>query len=106
MPPAQNETFRFRLLPRIPCVLFSAAFHVLIITLTTLVTLSIEMPKSEDFTVTCRLSGYSLAPSKRPREKGVSVDEPVLIESTDIVVPPDVVVHAELGDSFETLSPE
>jgi hypothetical protein len=110
----EETPFAFEKLNAAPWWIVSATLHVLIIALASLVSMSFTPPANDDAVVMVT----ELAP--RTELKDVQKDKPkaelqdVLAkvetpptdvnsrEASDIVVPPDILARAELGDHFET----
>jgi hypothetical protein len=97
----------------------SLALHVLIIALASLVSMSIELPKSDDsvIMVTELSQRQELPTQEQEKKKESDLDalqskhdtpptDPNSKEASDIVVPPDILAKAELGDHFETINPD
>jgi hypothetical protein len=113
--PFMSESFSRRFAGA-PWWAVSAAMHVLALLLATLISVTIELPKPEDALVTVT----ELAPApvikaeaKKPEVKAAQALEskhdtpptdPTSKEASDIVVPPDILEKAELGDHFETIN--
>ena len=96
----------------------SLALHVLVIALASLVSMAIELPKSDDgvIMVTELQARQTLSEEEKPKveppetallsKKDVPATDPTSMEMSDIVVPPDILAKAELGDHFETINPD
>jgi hypothetical protein len=96
----------------------SLTLHVLIIALASLVSMSIEPPKSDDSIVMVTelqpRAALKDVPPEPPKAAAVDVlakaETPATDinskEASDIVVPPDILAKAELGDHFETINPD
>jgi Ca-activated chloride channel family protein len=107
-----------RLVLQSPWWLISAAFHVSAVTLAALITWSMpEAPAPDEFITTTDLE----APAARPEDVGKTKAEshnalasshdtpptdPTSTVASDIVVPPDILAKAELGDHWETVNPD
>ena len=100
-----------------PWWLVSLSMHVLIIVLATLVSISYEPPSSDDgvIMVTELSRPATLDQDKeKPRNPDTALDskletrpaDPTSKEASDIVIPPDILAKAELGDHFETINPD
>jgi hypothetical protein len=95
----------------------SMALHLLLIALASLITMSMEMPNSDDKVIAIT---EMLQPPKAPIEpekpkvesrealntKQVEATDINSHEASDIMVPPDVLARAQLGDHFETVNPD
>ena len=97
----------------------SCALHVLIIVLAGLVTMAIELPKNDDAVIMMtELAARPQVETDQQKEKPESqldalqskhdtpATDPTSKEASDIVVPPDLLAKAELGDHFETINPD
>jgi hypothetical protein len=95
----------------------SLALHVLIIALAGLLSLAIEPPRGSDEVVMITELRAQPAPEhekeqSKPAESALASKldtqptDPAARELSDIVVPPDILAKAELGDHFETLNPD
>jgi hypothetical protein len=96
----------------------SCALHVLVILLASLVSMAIELPKSDDAVV--MLTELSARPELKQEEeqkkqpldnaleskKETDPTDPNSKDVSDIEVPPDILAKAELGDHFETINPD
>jgi hypothetical protein len=94
----------------------SLALHVLVIALASLVSMAIELPKTDDGVImVTELQQKAVAnqeeekPKQSPeRDLQNKLDtpptDPTSKEQSDIVVPPDILAKAELGDHFETIN--
>jgi hypothetical protein len=94
----------------------SAAMHVLVLLLASLISMTITLPKPEDPLVT--VTELTPAPvvkteAKKPEVKSENAlvskhdtppTDPSSKDASDIVVPPDIMKKAELGDHFETIN--
>jgi hypothetical protein len=101
-----------------PWWLVSCALHVLLIVLASLITMAIEMPKNDDAVIMMtELAQRPAIPPQQAEEKHtdkrdaldsreVPPTDPNSKEASDIVVPPDIMKLAEVGDHFETVNPE
>jgi len=95
----------------------SATMHILIIALASLVSMSIELPRDTDAVIMMtelqeRVSLKSEQVEKKPdlldvlaKTQNAATDKDST-EASEIVVPPDILAKAELGDHFETINPE
>jgi hypothetical protein len=103
--------YRFR---NVPWWVVSAAFHVLIIALCSLITMSIKPVLLEDVVVVTPLQKPITIENNRTHadlsdifsKKEVPATDPLSSKHSDIVVPPDVLSHVDLSDHFETINPE
>ena len=97
----------------------SLVLHVLVIALASLVTMAIEMPKNENDTVImvtelqARPTVADETKEKKPEvqdalssKHDTPPTDPTSKEFSDVVVPPDILAKAELGDHFETINPD
>jgi hypothetical protein len=91
--------------------------HVLIIALASLVSMAIELPHGEDSVIMItELQARAVLDDQRTKDKPdlrdvlnkpeVAATDPASTEASDVVVPPEVLARAELGDHFETVNPE
>lgn len=95
----------------------SFAMHFLIIALAGLVTMAIDLPHGEDAAIMITELQRSAAinleqeKSKTPEtalesKLDTTPTDPMSRESSDIIVPRDILAKAELGDHFETINPD
>lgn len=95
----------------------SLTLHMLLIALASLLSMSFERPNGDDsvinITVMMQPPPVTLEPEKAkvdPREalntKEVPPTDPKSQVSMDVLVPPDILARATLGDHFETINPE
>src|SRR5262249_28698407 len=95
----------------------SMAMHVLIIVLASLISMSIELPRNDDAVImVTELQDRKMVKDETsdPPKKSLAdammketpATDPNSKEASDIVVPPDILAKAELGDHFETINPE
>ena len=100
-----------------PWWVVSATLHVLVIALASLVTMAIELPANDDKVVmVTELQPRSALKTEveKPKTELRDVLEHKAVEATDknstdpsdIVIPPDILAKAELGDHFETINPD
>ena len=100
-----------------PWWLVSCALHVLVISLAGLITMAVELPKSEDAVImVTELQQRPTIQEEKPKEKGDVLDalqsskidptDPTSKEAINVNVPPDILAKAELGDHFETINPD
>jgi hypothetical protein len=101
-----------------PWWLVSVTLHVLIIALAGLVSMAIELPKSDDGVIMVtelqgRQSDREELEKQKPELKDALASnhetpptDPTSKEASDVVVPPDILAKAELGDHFETINPD
>ncbi|MBI3831176.1 MAG: hypothetical protein HY291_16780 [Planctomycetes bacterium] len=97
----------------------SVALHILMITLAGLITMTVEGLNSSDATIV--VTSLERAPTISPMEPDKSQSklrevlegkqetpptDPDSTVSSNIVVPPDILAKAELGDHFETINPD
>ena len=93
----------------------SCTLHVLVIALAGLITMAIELPRSDDGVII--VTELSRSPTldqdnEKPRNPESALDskpetaptDPTSKEASDIVIPPDILAKAELGDHFETIN--
>jgi hypothetical protein len=101
-----------------PWWLVSTAMHVLIIALASLVSMAIELPKSDDAVIMIT-ELQNRPPVEQAQEEAKKAELRDALaqhetpatdlnskEASDIVVPPDILAKAELGDHFETINPD
>jgi hypothetical protein len=96
----------------------SVAFHVLAILLVSLITMTIgEESRGDAVIVTSLERTPSIDPMKEEKKKpdlrdildskvDVPATDPTSNETSNIVVPPDILAKAELSDHFETINPD
>jgi hypothetical protein len=100
-----------------PWWLVSCALHILVIALTGLVTMAIEMPSNDDSVIMITELQQSQAVTQVHEEPKTDLKDILATKETaatdvkskevsDIVVPPDILAKADLGDHFETINPE
>ena len=101
-----------------PWWIVSVLLHVLVILLASLVTMAVDLPKTEDAVVMVtelqpRPEIMKEAEKPKPTSENVLESkhdtpptDPMSKEASDIVVPPDILAQAELGDHFETINPD
>lgn len=100
-----------------PWWLVSASLHVLIIALAGLVSMSYSLPQNDDSVIMLtELTKPTMVEQEKPKTKPDTSDvldhkdTPATDldskELSDIVVPPDILAKAELGDHFETINPD
>jgi hypothetical protein len=96
----------------------SCAMHCLIIALASLITMAIELPSDSDAVI--MMTELQARPEVKTQQeevkkpaaldvlvsKEVPATDPAATTPADIVVPPDILAKAELGDHFETINPE
>jgi hypothetical protein len=96
----------------------SLALHVLLIALASLVTMAIEMPNNQDAVI--MMTELQARPEVKTEQeeakktsavdalanKDVQATDVNATNASDIVVPPDILAKAELGDHFETINPD
>ncbi len=95
----------------------SLALHVLVILLASLVSMAIELPKNDDAVIMTTelqqrpvLTNDEQEKPKPPAETALQSKsdtpptDPTSQEVSNIVVPPDILAKAELGDHFETIN--
>ncbi len=96
----------------------SLALHVLAIALAGLISMAVELPKTDDSIIV--ITELQPLPPVKPEEERQNKDKPErsALESphetpptdpksstvSDVVVPPDILARAELGDHFETVN--
>ena len=100
-----------------PWWLVSLSLHVLMIALAGLVSMAIELPRNDD-AVTMITELQQFAAPVQEQEKPKSAEsalasaletpptDPTSKDASDVVVPPDILARAELGDHFETVNPD
>ena len=97
----------------------SVALHVLVILLASLVTMTIgEMGSNEEIIVVTNIEKRPEAKLDEPQKEkpalsdileskvDVQATDPNSTEQSNIVVPPDILAKAEIGDHFETINPD
>jgi hypothetical protein len=101
-----------------PWWMVSCALHILVIALASLISMSIELPKNDDNVImVTELAQRPLVEQQKAEEKKADkrdaldaketpATDPNSKEASEIVVPPDILAKAELGDHFETINPE
>lgn len=120
IPAAQAASFGMSLYERfssVPWWMVSAAMHVLIIALASLLSMAIEAPRNDDSVImVTELKPPAVMNNEEPEKVKKDLDAimaqktpPTDLQSkefSDIVVPPDILARAELGDHFETVNPD
>jgi anti-sigma factor RsiW len=112
--PAQPKTVSSRL-AMIPWWFVSVSLHILVIALASLITMAIDTSHSDDSVVMItelaqRVSVPQVEEKKTPVADALDTKHDVPAtdlnskEVSDIVVPPDILAKAELGDHFETIN--
>ena len=96
----------------------SLALHVLIIVLASLVSMAIELPRSDDGVIMItELQARPVADAEKEEKhdteardalasKDTQATDPTSQEASNITVPPDILAKAELSDHFETINPD
>ena len=96
----------------------SLMLHVLVIALASLVSMAIELPKASDEVImVTELQSRTSLTEEQEKKKPELQDalsskhdtpptDPTSKEFSDVVVPPDILAKAELGDHFETINPD
>jgi len=117
-PPADDGTFMgISAMSQAPWWGISFVFHVLAILLVSLITMAVGIQESnEAVIVTTNLERIPQTVQQelpRPESKNVLESkhdtpptDPTSTVASDIVVPPDILAKAELGDHFETINPD
>ncbi|HYF51738.1 MAG TPA: zf-HC2 domain-containing protein [Planctomycetota bacterium] len=96
----------------------SVVLHGLVIALAGLISMAIELPQNDDIMVT--VTELSQRPvvaveeeKKRQEEKSALASkketpptDPTSLEQNQVIVPPELLAKAELGDHFETINPD
>ncbi len=107
----------FLMFSNAPWWLVSCALHALVLALAGLITMAIEVPHTDD-AVIMMTELQPRPPALKEEEKREDVPtalessreipptDPTSKELTNVVVPPDILAQAELGDHFETINPE
>jgi len=97
-----------------PWWLVSASLHILIIALASLISMGIELPRNDDAVIMVTELQQRAELKDQQTEKPKAELQDVMAkldapptdinskEASDIVVPPDILARAELGDHFET----
>jgi hypothetical protein len=103
-------------LTAVPWWLVSVALHTLVIALAGLVSMAVEMPRSDDavIMITELKSAPVIAEAHEPTRAEVSEILQHEVKATaansnersNIAVPPEILAQATLGDHFETINPE
>jgi hypothetical protein len=109
---------RFTQLGSAPWWLVSLALHVLLIALASLISMAIELPRNDDGVIMVtelqpRVSAREdEKQTPKPAEtallpqREVAATDPLSKEVSDVVVPPDILAKAEVGDHWETINPD
>jgi hypothetical protein len=119
-PAAQTVSIAVPFLQRIgaaPWWFVSLSFHVLIIALASLISMSIELQNGDDSVImVTELQPRAAAVQETAKPKTAETEAldknetpPTDLnskESSEIVVPPDILAQAQLGDHFETVNPD
>lgn len=96
----------------------SVLLHALVITLAGLISMAIDNPQTEDAVVMItewqQQSEINVSEDQKVKPSAVDVLEskdvpptdPTSPEASDIVIPPDILAQAELGNHFETINPD
>jgi hypothetical protein len=114
--PEGEQPFLYSVTGHTPWWIVSILLHVLVILLAGLVSMTMDLPKPEEALVT--VTELQPAPVIKTEEKKPEVKSEHVLESkhdtpptdpnskeaSDIVVPPDILEKAELGDHFETIN--
>jgi hypothetical protein len=93
----------------------SATLHVLVIALATLVTMSLDFQQNDDAVVmiTDLYHPQNLTPAVEEKKadktdvlarKDTPATDPASTEASDVVIPPEILAQAEVGDHFETIN--
>ena len=116
--PQGDQPFLYSVTGQTPWWIVSVLLHVLVIALASLVSMAIELPKNDDAVVMVtelarqpELTGEKEKPKVESQNVLASnhdtpPTDPTSKEASDIVVPPDILAKAELGDHFETINPD
>ena len=100
-----------------PWWLVSCALHILVIVLAGLITMSIDLPKNDDAVIMVTELSQRPTVDQKDEQKEKPLDalasahetpptDPTSKDASDIVVPPDMLAKAELGDHWETINPD
>ena len=114
------EAARESLLARlsgVPWWFVSCALHMLIVALAGLVTMAVELPHADDAVImVTELQARppalkeeekpDNAPSALEPTREATPTDPNSKENANVIVPPDLLAQAELGDHFETINPD
>ena len=99
-----------------PWWLVSLSLHALLIALAALVSMAIELPHGDDSVI--MVTELQARPEIKAEDEktkpeaaldskpATAATDPTSKESSDIVIPPDILAKAELGDHFETINPD
>jgi len=116
--PAGDQPFLYSVTGQTPWWIVSILLHALVITLAGLMSLAIDLGEEEAAVV--MVTELSARPemkeaAEKPKVESAHVLEskhdtpptdPTSKEASDIVVPPEILEKAELGDHFETINPD
>lgn len=112
--PQQHKTFVERL-GAAPWMFVSFSMHFLVIALASLISMAIEMPRDDSAIIMItelqprNAQAEEVQPVKSDRTdvlqaKETPATDPNSTQFSDVVVPPDILAKAELGDHFETIN--
>ncbi|MCY3017724.1 MAG: terpene cyclase/mutase family protein [Planctomycetota bacterium] len=118
--PQENQLFLYAVTSQTPWWIVSILLHALVITLAGLMSMNIDLGGDEDAVVMVTELAprpeIKDAPKTESQEKksefvlqskhDTPPTDPTSKEASDIVVPPDILAKAELGDHFETINPD
>jgi hypothetical protein len=101
-----------------PWWLVSVTLHALVIMLAGLISMAVKLPQGDDVVITItelspRPTVTTEEPKKKEDEKSALATkhetpptDPTSKEMNDVIVPPEILARAELGDHFETINPD
>jgi uncharacterized membrane protein YgcG len=116
VPEAAERTTVLERIGAAPWWFVSLALHTLVIALASLVSMAIEMPHNDDAVVMITELQQRQALQQEPEKEKTPPEQALLTqketpatdpnskEASDVVVPPDILAKAELGDHFETIN--
>ncbi|HYF47777.1 MAG TPA: prenyltransferase/squalene oxidase repeat-containing protein [Planctomycetota bacterium] len=113
-----NQPFLYSMTGHTPWWIVSILLHCLVIALAGLISMAIELPKGDDANVT--VTELAPRPEVKLDAEKLKTDSKHVLESkhdtpptdptspdaSDIVVPPEILAKAEIGDHFETINPD
>ena len=115
---AESKPFLYSVTGMAPWWVVSVLMHALVIALAGLLSMSLKLPAADDAVVMmtqleARPAIDLDAPKPKVESKNVleskhdtAPTDPTSDEASDIVVPPDILAKAELGDHWETINPD
>ena len=116
--PRENQLFLYVVSSQTPWWIVSILLHALVITLAGLMGMSIDLGEEDEAVV--MVTELAPRPELKDADQPPKVEskfvlaskhdtsptDPTSDEASDIVVPPDILAQAELGDHFETINPD